>query len=212
MGDVAGYVVADYLLEYGTWTRRTAVPPESFWTAHLMAGVAPRDQVRLGEEAAHRALLAHAEPLYQSAANAGDAMGWVRLAELQEWRGRPEEAEALWRRAIVAGYQDGWEHLAARLSRQKRTDDEIEPVPGGGGCRYTRSCAGILPGSLASAGDARMKPSGCWKRKSPPETWTPGSALPNYLSASGGRQTPSASGGRRSPTESRTPEAAWPAF
>ena len=147
MGDVTGYAAADYLLEYGTRTRRTAVPPESFWTAHLMAGVAPGDQVRIGEEAAHRALLTYAEPLYQSAANAGDAMGWVRLAELQEWRCRQGEAEALWRRAISAGYQAGWGHLAARLSRQKRTDDQISLCREALAAGYTElrwSLAGLL--------------------------------------------------------------------
>lgn len=115
MGQVAGYTVSDYLLQYGSQVRRTAIPPESFWDAYQLPGVSAADQVRLGQQAAHRALVIHAEPLYQLAKRAGDPMGWIRLAELRDRQRRREEAEALLRGAIAAGFQEAWKRLEARI-------------------------------------------------------------------------------------------------
>ena len=125
MGVVTGYTVADYLLEHGTHARRTAVPPDSFWNAHIAHGADPHDLLKLGEAAAHRALQMYAEPLYELAATAGAAMGWVRLAELRREQGRRDEAEGMWRRAAAAGYQKAWESLIAPLEQAGRTEEAV---------------------------------------------------------------------------------------
>lgn len=125
MGVVAGYVVTDYLLEYGTHARRTAVPPDSFWKAHLAHGTDARDLLKLGEAAAHRALQMYAEPLYQSAVAAGAVMGWVRLAELRREQGRQDEAGAMWRQAAAAGYLGAWDALITPLDQGGRIDEAV---------------------------------------------------------------------------------------
>ena len=79
MGQVAGYTVADYLLQHASRERRAARVPASTWDALLSHIRDPADAARLAGSAEGRLLYCYAIPLYRLAADAGDgyaAGGW----------------------------------------------------------------------------------------------------------------------------------------
>jgi len=71
-GQVAGYTVADYLLQHATRERRSARVPASTWDALLSHLRDPADAARLADSAQGRLLYRYAMPLYRLAVNAGD--------------------------------------------------------------------------------------------------------------------------------------------
>lgn len=95
MGEVAGYVVADYLLQHGQTTRQAVPPPGSLWDSAAAHVIDSADRVRLAREASSRSLNRHAVRLITPAAQAGnlEAMhllaGWLWLAghrtEMRRW-------------------------------------------------------------------------------------------------------------------------------
>ena len=97
MGRVAGYTVADYLIQHATRERRSARMPASAWDAALSYIRDPADAIRLADSARSRLLYRYALPLYRHAADAGDDAAAVRLADRLVRRGDLEEAEQILR-------------------------------------------------------------------------------------------------------------------
>ena len=87
MGQVAGYTVADYLIQHASRERRSARVPASTWDAVLSHIRDPADAARLADSAESRLLYRYAIPLYRHAADAGDGYAAERLAGLLAGRG-----------------------------------------------------------------------------------------------------------------------------
>ncbi len=102
MGQVAGYVVADYLLQHGQTTRQAVPPPGSLWDSAGAHTIDSDDRVRLAREASSRRLYRHAVRLITPAAEAGNTEAmrtltiWLSLAghhdEMRKWLGRAIDA------------------------------------------------------------------------------------------------------------------------
>ncbi len=94
IGQVAGYTVADYLIQHASRERRYERVPASTWDALLSHIRDPADAVRLGDSARNRLLYLYAIPLYRHAADVGG--GWVdwKLAGLLAQRGDLDELRA----------------------------------------------------------------------------------------------------------------------
>jgi hypothetical protein len=91
---IAGYQVADYLIQHATLKRRSARVPASTWDAILSHVRDPADAVRLADSASNRKLYHYAIPLYRRAADAGDETAAQRLADLLAERGDLDELRA----------------------------------------------------------------------------------------------------------------------
>ena len=74
MGQIAGYTVADYLIQHASRERRSARVPASTWDALLSHIRDPADAARLADSAESRLLYRYAIPLYRHAADAGDGI------------------------------------------------------------------------------------------------------------------------------------------
>ena len=122
MGQVAGYTVADYLVQHATQERRSASVPASTWDAALSHIRDPADTTRLADSARDRLLYRHAIPLYRHAADAGDRYAARRLAGLLEQRGDLDEAEQFLRAAASAGDGDAARRLAELLEQRGDLD------------------------------------------------------------------------------------------
>jgi hypothetical protein len=94
MGQVAGYTVADYLIQHATRERRYVRVPASTWDAILSHIRDPADARRLADSAERRLLYRYAIHLYRHAADAGDESAAWRLADLLAGRGDVEELRA----------------------------------------------------------------------------------------------------------------------
>ena len=94
MGQIAGYVPADYLLQHATRERRAARVPASTWDAVLSHLRDPADTARLADSARNRLLYRYAIPLYRHAADAADGDAAWRLAGLLAGRGNLDELRA----------------------------------------------------------------------------------------------------------------------
>ncbi|MGW7469922.1 tetratricopeptide repeat protein [Streptomyces xantholiticus] len=94
MGKVAGFEVADYLLQHVGAQRRVQPVPAGAWEA-LLAHAHHRDDVeRLAASAKDRLRLCYAVPLYRRVLEAGDSRAVNRgLAELAARQGRTEDIE-----------------------------------------------------------------------------------------------------------------------
>ncbi len=102
MGRVAGYIVADYLLQYGKGVRRTARLPTSAWDAFTEHHDDVNDLWRLAANMFNRGLYLHAEAAYRKLAAIGDTRAAGRLAELLVTQGRFDDAEAAQQLAFCA--------------------------------------------------------------------------------------------------------------
>ena len=103
MGELDGYVVADFLLQHGHRVRAMLVPPDSLWSAVSEYVTDASDLDRAADSARFRRLLPHAERLGRAAAAAGVPRALFNLAELLDEQGRLEEAELAWRACVSAG-------------------------------------------------------------------------------------------------------------
>ena len=96
MGQIAGYTVADYLIQHASRERRTARVPASTWDALLSHIRDPADAARLADSAEGRLLYCYAIPLYRHAADAGDenaAGSWpICWPGAATWTGHPDAA------------------------------------------------------------------------------------------------------------------------
>ncbi|WP_204069878.1 helix-turn-helix domain-containing protein, partial [Planobispora siamensis] len=95
MGQITGYIVADYLLQHASAERRMAKVPAVTWQALIDYLIDPGDQARVGANAYYRLLYRYAEPLLHRASDAGNWSAADRLVELLARQGRVEEAIAV---------------------------------------------------------------------------------------------------------------------
>ena len=91
MGQLAGYTVADYLIQHASRERRYARLPASTWDAVLSYIRDPADAARLADSARSRLLYGCAIPLYRHAADAGDRYAAKALVDLLERGGDLDE-------------------------------------------------------------------------------------------------------------------------
>jgi len=94
IGQVAGYIAADYLVQHASRERRYARVPASSWdaiTSHIRDAA---DTARLADSARNRLLYRYAIPLYRRAADVGEEKAATRLAALLVRRGDVEELRA----------------------------------------------------------------------------------------------------------------------
>jgi len=118
MGQVAGYTVADYLIQYAAQERRYKRLPASIWDALVSHVQDPGDAARLADSAEGRLLYRYAIPLYRRAAAVGDRTAAARLARLLGERG---DLDGLRARAAV-GDRDAAARLADLLERRGNLD------------------------------------------------------------------------------------------
>ena len=82
MGQIDGYAVAEYLVQYATQERRDARVPASTWDAAISHIRDADDAARLAVSARNRLLYGYAIPLYRHAADLGDGTADRQLAGL----------------------------------------------------------------------------------------------------------------------------------
>ena len=104
MGQVSGYIAADYLIQHANRERRYARVPASAWDAVLSHIRDPADAARLAGSAQSRLLYRYAIPLYRHAAQAGDGDSAERLASLLARRGDLAESAQVLRALADASY------------------------------------------------------------------------------------------------------------
>ena len=144
MGQIAGYTVADYLIQHATRQRRAARVPASTWDALLSHIRDPADAARLARSAEHRLLHGYAIPLYLRAADADEEDAASRLAGLLARRGDVDQLRA----RADGGDGDAASRLAGLLARRGDVDQLRARADGGDGDAASR-----LAGLLARRGD-----------------------------------------------------------
>ena len=152
MGQVAGYTVADYLLQHASRERRPARVPASTWDALLSHIRDPADAARLARSAEGRLLYRYAIPLYRLAADAGDAGAAGKLAGLLAGRGDLDGAAQILRPLADAGDGFAAGKLAGLLAERGDLDGAaqiLRPLADAGDA----DAAGQLAGLLAERGD-----------------------------------------------------------
>ena len=118
MGQLAGYTVADYLIQHATRERRYERPPTSTWDAIFSYIRDPDDAARLADSARDRLLYRCAIPLYRDAADAGDEDAARQLAGLLARRG---DLDGLRARADA-----GDRHAASELARLLKDRGDLD--------------------------------------------------------------------------------------
>jgi tetratricopeptide (TPR) repeat protein len=120
MGTPAAYTIADYVYQHALRTRRTAVPPETAWTAYAEHLADSTNRLATADAAQKRKLYRHAERLYRSAG----PVALPALALLQHRSGRTDDAEKTWRTAIAnTGDPNSRIWLATILASRNRIDE-----------------------------------------------------------------------------------------
>ncbi len=152
MGQIAGYTVADYLLQQASGERRYARVPASTWDAVVSSIVDPADAARLAASARDRLLYRYAIPLYRHAADAGDGGAATALAGLLARRDGLEEAEQVLRPRVGAGDTAAALALADLLAGHGDLDgaEQVLRAPADAG---VKTAATQLVGLLAQRGD-----------------------------------------------------------
>jgi hypothetical protein len=87
MSQIAGYTVADYLIQFASRERRSVRMPATTWESILSHVGDPADAARLADSARDRLLYCYAVPLYRHAADVGDRNAALGLALLLVKRG-----------------------------------------------------------------------------------------------------------------------------
>jgi very-short-patch-repair endonuclease len=132
MGQVAGYTVADYLIQYAAGERRTARVSAGTWDAILSYIRDLADIARLADSARDRLLYRYAIPLYRRAADAGDEACTLRLADLLEERGDLDGAAQVLQARADAGGEASTLRLADLLEERGDLDGALQvlrPAP-----------------------------------------------------------------------------------
>lgn len=156
LGQVAGYLAADYLVQHARRARRSAVPPESWWRA---AGEHCReltDLSQLTHAADARARYQYVELLYRCRADHGDQHAMSQLAHVLERQGRMEEAINTARAEVAAGTPHAIRTLARLLVAEQRIEEAIEllsPPEDGSHWYYAEDLVRLL-GTLDRTDDA----------------------------------------------------------
>lgn len=123
MGEIAGYVVADYLLQQTEAERAEAPLPDTFWQACLTHITNPADLTRLGESAENCRELEQAGRFYRTAV-ASEPRAAYRLANLLSASGSDDEAlEILLPWATTS--DTGVAEFAARLLGRTGRDTDL---------------------------------------------------------------------------------------
>ena len=143
VGQVAGYTVADYLIQYASRERFYARVPASTWDAVLSHILDPADATRLADSARYRLLYRYAIPLYRRAADAGDQDAAAQLDELLAERG---DLDGLRARADAG---DGY--ATARLANLLAERRDLDGLRARADADYVS--AAQLAGLLAERGD-----------------------------------------------------------
>ena len=120
MGQVAGYTVADYLIQHASQERRAVRVPASTWDALLGHIHDPADASRLARSAHGRLLYYYAIPLYRRAAD--DWYDAWRLIFLLTERGDLDEAMQILRARADAGDEDAAWRLGRLLAERGDLD------------------------------------------------------------------------------------------
>ncbi len=148
MGQVAGYTVADYLIQHASRERRYARVPASTWDAVISHIRDPADTARLADSARSRLLYGYAIPLYQHATDAGNADAADLLANLLVERGDLDGAAQILRARADAGDRDAARRLAGLMVERGDFDALRARADAGDGLAAVR-----LVGLLAQRGD-----------------------------------------------------------
>lgn len=123
LGQVDGYLVADYLLQHARRVRRACCPPAVCWQA-LADHVRDRDDIRrAADSAAARMRYRYAEVLLRRLAD--DAGAASALASLLSRQGRVDEAIAVLRPLKTDGAPFSVSQLADLLLNRNRIDEAI---------------------------------------------------------------------------------------
>ena len=122
MGQVAGYTVADYLVQHASRERRYAPVPVSTWDAALTYIRDAADTGRLAASASNRLLYRYAIPLYKHTAETGNWFDAGKLADLLTECGDLDEAEQVLRARVQAGDGHGTYQLAELLAKRGDLD------------------------------------------------------------------------------------------
>lgn len=127
MGVIAGYTVADYLLQHGVESRRPVTPPRSAWEAYQSCLTEPADLLAAARAAEARSLAEHAENLLRTALGRGsDPDVRPRLARLMTSLNRVDEAIDVWRAAAAAEEPGARLRLASLLRSEGRMDEAVD--------------------------------------------------------------------------------------
>ena len=153
MGQVAGYTVADYLLQHASRERRNARVPAATWDAILSHVRDPADAFRIADSAEYRLLYCYAVPLFRRALDAGDRDAASRLAQLMDGRGDLDGGTAQILRAC-ADAGDGYAamQLAELLAERGNLDGAVQILVAGADAG-DQDVAGELARLLAERGD-----------------------------------------------------------
>ncbi|MFF8681149.1 hypothetical protein ACF07F_24855 [Streptomyces sp. NPDC015237] len=114
--------LADYLEQHGRATRRHRCPPASFWHAAHAHLTLPDDLNNLAQAAEQLHRLQWAHHLRHRAADHGDTVALVRLAEMHQRAVHSQAAEALFRQAAHRGNTEALVRLAEM--REENRDPE----------------------------------------------------------------------------------------
>jgi hypothetical protein len=144
MGQIAGYTVADYLIQHASREREYAWVPASTWDALLSHIRDPDDAALLAGSAKGRLLYRYATPLYRYAADAGDGYAADRLADLLAERG---DLNGLRARADA-----GDRAAAVQLARLLAESGDLDGLRARADAD-DRAAAGRLADMLAESGD-----------------------------------------------------------
>ena len=148
MGQIAGYIPADYLIQHASRERRHARVPPSTWDAILNHIRDPDDAARLADSARRRLLYCYAIPLYRRVADAGDEYAAYELAGLLADRG---DLDGLRTRADAGGGAAAYRLAGLLFSRGDL--DQAEQILRASADAGDGSAAGWLADRLASRGD-----------------------------------------------------------
>jgi hypothetical protein len=129
IGTVAGYVIADYLLQRARATRRTTSPPVRIWQA-LLEHVDDTDALtRIADQAERRMRYHTAEQVYGILAGRGSLYAVIRLVLLLSWQGRGEEIRAqvhqFREQATTSAGHMGWTLFVGLLTYYRTVDDAL---------------------------------------------------------------------------------------
>ena len=177
MGQVAGYTVADYLIQHASQERRYARVPASTWDAILSHIRDPADAARLADSARGRLLYRYAISLYRHAADAGDGTPpcswpgcWHERGDLDGLRARADAGDEA--RRLAAGRAAGRARRPGRGSHAAPGPTPATGSPPGGWPTCSPSAAtwtGCAPGPTP----ATCTPPGSWPSCWPSAaTWT----------------------------------------
>ena len=160
MGQIAGYTVADYLLQQTAEERTTAIIPAELWAACRERVDDPADLTRLGESAEERRAYEQANLFYRAAATDNPRAAY-RLARLLAAEGRDDDALRVllsWATAPGTEMAD----LAALLLRRTGRAEDLRTRAYDG----DSAAASELVKLLVSTGQERelLAPSGLWNR------------------------------------------------